>query len=106
MQYKFNKSDLEKSSNNHNIDWTIVHQHKPLYSTNQDKKEAEQLRDTFQQLFQQYDVDLVIASHNKYYERTYPILYNEEYEKETSKKVEPKPIITNPSQSDYLDKDN
>ena len=54
----------------------------------------------------QYDVDLVISSHNQYYERTYPILYNEKFEKETSKKVEPKPIITQPSQSDYLDKDN
>ena len=77
-----------------------------MYSTNQDKKEAEQLRDIFQQLFQQYDVDLVISSHNQYYERTYPILYNEEYEKTTSKKIEPKPIITNHSQSNYLDKDN
>ena len=105
-QYEFIKSDLEKTSKNPNVDWIIVHQHKPLYSTNQDKKEAEQLRDIFQQLFQQYDVDLVISSHNQYYERTYPILYNEEYEKTTSKKIEPKPIITNHSQSNYLDKDN
>jgi hypothetical protein len=49
---------------------------------------------------------MIISSHNQYYERTYSILYNEGFEKETSKKVEPKPIITNPSQSDYLDKDN
>ncbi len=33
-------------------------------------------------------------------------MYNEEYEKNTNKKVEPKPIITNHSQSDYSDKDN
>src|ERR687898_348257 len=105
-QYEFIKSDLQKTSTNSSIDWIIVHKHKPLYSTNQDKVEAEQLRDAYQQLFQQYDVDLVISSHNQYYERTYPILYNEEFEKETSKKVEPKPIITNPSQSDYLNKDN
>jgi hypothetical protein len=77
-----------------------------LYSTNQDKVETEQLCDTYQQLFQQYDVDLVISSHNQYYERTYPILYNEKYEKETNKKVEPKPIITNHSRNDYSDKDN
>ena len=105
-QYEFIKNDLEKTSANPSIDWIIVHKHKPLYSTNQDKVEAEQLRDAYQQLFQQYDVDLVISSHNQYYERTYPILYNEEFEKQTSKKVEPKPIITNPSQSDYLNKDN
>ena len=106
QQYEFIKNDLEKASTNSSINWIIVHQHKPLYSTNQDKKEAEQLRDIYQQLFQQYDVDLVISSHNQYYERTYPILYNKEYEKETNKKVEPKPRITNNSQSDYLDKDN
>ena len=105
-QYEFIKSDLEKTSKNSSINWIIVHQHKPLYSTNQDKKEAEHLRDTYQQLFQQYDVDLVISSHNQYYERTYPILYNEEYEKNTNKKVEPKPIITNNSQSEYSNKDN
>jgi predicted MPP superfamily phosphohydrolase len=106
-QYEFIKNDLEKTSKkNSNIDWIIVHQHKPLYSTNQDKKEAEQLRDTYQKLFQQYDIDLEISSHIQYYERTYPILYNEEYEKNTNKKAEPQPIITNNSQSNYLDKDN
>ena len=105
-QYEFIKNDLGKTSTNSSIDWIIVHQHKPLYSTNQDKVEAEQLRDIYQKLFQQYDVDLVISSHNQYYERTYPLLYNEEYEKSTNKKAEPKPIITNNSQSDYSDKDN
>ena len=60
QQYEFIKNDLEKTSENPDIDWIVVHQHKPLYSTKQDKKEAEHLRDDYQQLFQQYDVDLVI----------------------------------------------
>ena len=101
IQYEFIKSDLEKSSQNSNIDWIIIHQHKPLYSTLQDKKEAEELRDTYQELFQHYDVDLVISSHNQYYERTYPLLYNADFEKMTNKKVEPKPIITVNNTSDY-----
>src|SRR5215207_58169 len=92
-QYEFIKNDLEKISKNSSVDWIVVHQHKPLYSTSQDKGEAEQLRDIYQQLYQQYDVDLVISSHNQYYERTYPLLYNEQYEKATNKKIEPKPII-------------
>jgi hypothetical protein len=100
-QYEFIKNDLEKTSENPDIDWIVVHQHKPLYSTKQDKKEAENLRDDYQQLFQQYNVDLVISSHNQYYERTYPILFNEKYEKTTNKKAEPQPIITNHSQSEY-----
>jgi len=101
IQYEFIKSDLEKALKNHSIDWIIIHQHKPLYSTLQDKKEAEELRDTYQQLFQHYDVDLVISSHNQYYERTYPLLYNEDFEKITNKKVEPKPIITVNNTSEY-----
>ena len=100
-QYEFIKNDLEKSSQNSNIDWIIVHQHKPLYSTLQDKKEAEELRDTYQQLFQHYDVDLVISSHNQYYERTYPILFNENNEKKNDKSDAPQPIIALKQQSQY-----
>jgi len=85
-QYEFIKKDLEKISKNSSVNWIVVHQHKPLYSTSQDKGEAEQLRDIYQQLYQQYDVDLLISSHNQYYERTYPLLHNEQYEKATNKK--------------------
>jgi predicted MPP superfamily phosphohydrolase len=93
-QYEFIKSDLEKISANPNIDWIIVHQHKPLYSTKQDKQEANDLRDIYQRLFHKYDVDLVLSSHNQYYERTYPILYNEGEESSNGKSDIPNPIIT------------
>ena len=75
-QYKFIKSDLKKSSTNSSIDWIIVHQHKPLYSTNADIEESERIKDTFLHLFEKYGVDFVISGHNQYYERTYPISYN------------------------------
>ncbi|MFB5600844.1 MAG: metallophosphoesterase [Nitrososphaeraceae archaeon] len=104
-QYQFIKSDLEKASKDPNIDWIVVHQHKPFYSTKQDKDEAEHLRDIFHQLFQKYDVDLIISSHNQYYERTYPLLYNERFERNAGEEVEPNPIITNHSKSEYSDKD-
>ena len=100
-QYEFIKNDLEKSAQNSTIDWIVVHQHKPHYSTLQDKKEAEQIRDTYQQLFQQHDVDLVISSHNQYYERTYPILFNENIEKKNDKSDAPQPIIAVQQQYKY-----
>jgi hypothetical protein len=75
-QYEFIKSDLEKVSKNQTIDWIIVHNHKPFYSTRNDMEIAEELRDTYHPLFEKYNVDLVISSHNQYYERTYPLLYN------------------------------
>ena len=58
------------------------------------------MRDDYQQLFQQYDVDLVISSHNQYYE---DICYfvQMETQKATNKKAEPQPIITNHSHSEY-----
>ncbi|MGZ5548608.1 MAG: metallophosphoesterase, partial [Nitrososphaeraceae archaeon] len=75
-QYKFIKSDLKKSSTNSSIDWIIVHQHKPLYSTNADIEESERIKDTFLPLFEKYGVDFVISGHNQYYERTHPMSYN------------------------------
>ena len=75
-QYKFIKSDLKKSSTNSSIDWIIVHQHKPLYSTNADMEESERIKDTFLPLFERYGVDFVISGHNQYYERSYPMSYN------------------------------
>jgi hypothetical protein len=94
-QYEFIKSDLERisSSNNPNIDWIVVYNHKPLYSTRNDKEDAEELRNTYHPLFEKYNVDLVISSHNQYYERTYPLLYNYQ-----DNRV---PIIVDNSEFDY-----
>ncbi len=96
-QYEFIKSDLEKVSKNQDIDWIIVHNHKALYSTRNDKDEAEELRNTYHPLFEKYDVDLVMSSHNQYYERTYPILYNYQNDKE--------PLIIDNSKSNYYNTD-
>ncbi|MGD1838600.1 MAG: metallophosphoesterase [Nitrososphaeraceae archaeon] len=98
-QYEFIKSDLEKTSENKNIDWIIIHQHKPLYSTNQEKDLAKELRQIYHELFQEYDVDLVISSHNQYYERTYPLSYNEQEKEFEATNV--KPIITSTNKYVY-----
>jgi predicted MPP superfamily phosphohydrolase len=101
-QYDFIKNDLDKTSKNPAIDWIVVHQHKPMYSTNTDKAQAEKLRNLYHQLFQEYDVDLVISGHNQYYERTYPILHNET-DKWTSNGFDiPDPIIAADHKSEYL----
>ena len=92
-QYEFIKNDLEKASKTQDIDWIIVHNHKPLYSTRNDMEIAEELRNTYHPLFEKYNVDLVISSHNQYYERTYPLLYNNEDDQE--------PIIIDNSESNY-----
>jgi hypothetical protein len=80
-QYNFIKEDLKKTSNNTNIDWIIVHQHKAMYSSKHNKGDAEDLRKTYHPLFEEFNVDVVISSHNQYYERTYPLLFNYEDQK-------------------------
>ena len=92
-QYEFITNDLEKASKKQDIDWIIVHNHKALYSTRNDKEAAQELRNTYHPLFESYDVDLVISSHNQYYERTYPLLYNYNDDEE--------PIIIDNSDSNY-----
>jgi hypothetical protein len=92
-QYEFIKSDLEKISRNKHIDWIMVHNHKAFYSTRNDMDEAEELRNTYHPLFEKYNVDLVISSHNQYYERTYPLLYNNNDDQE--------PVVINNSESNY-----
>jgi predicted phosphodiesterase len=101
QQYKFIKNDLKKVSKNKDIDWIIVHQHKPFYSTHVTREEAKQLRDTFLPMFEKYGVDLVIYGHNQYYERTYPILYNKEVEDTINYEEVSQPIIANNSTSIY-----
>ena len=96
-QYEFIRNDLEKTSTDPYIDWIIIHQHKPLYSTKQDMDIAGELRQTYHKLFQKYDVDLVLSSHNQYYERTYPLLYNEQ----ESEKDKVNPIIAHKNKYVY-----
>ena len=91
----------KKTSKNPYIDWIVVHQHKPFYSTHVNRGNTEQLRDAFLPLFEKYGVDLVISGHNQYYERTYPILYNKEIEDTTDDGEIPQPIITDNSPSNY-----
>jgi Calcineurin-like phosphoesterase len=98
-QYEFIKKDLEQiSKKNQDIDWIIVHNHKALYSTRNDKEDAKELRNTYHPLFEKYNVDLVISSHNQYYERSYPILYNNNDDDQD-------PISISNSESSYYNTD-
>ena len=75
-QYNFVKQDLEKASQNEDINWIIVSTYKPLY-TSPSQHEAEiDLREIYHPLFEKYDVDLVLGGHNHNYQRTYPLTYN------------------------------
>ena len=77
-QYEFVTNDLENATKNTLINWIVVFFHKPAYTSSPiGGKIAESIRDTYHPLFDKYGVDLVLQAHNHYYERTFPIMYNE-----------------------------
>jgi predicted MPP superfamily phosphohydrolase len=76
-QYEFIKNDLEESLQNPSILWRIVFLHKPMYTSAEfDKKDAEDLKETFHALFESFKVDLVLSGHTQYYQRSLPLIYN------------------------------
>ena len=76
-QYKFVLDDLEKTSQNKDIDWIFVMFHKPMYSPLSKQFEEYIMRDKYQPIFDKYDIDLVIQGHNHIYSRTLPLSFNE-----------------------------
>lgn len=75
-QYQFVLDDLEKASQNKNIDWIFVMFHKPMYSSLSKQLEEYVIRDKYQEIFDKYEVDLVIQGHNHIYSRTLPLTFN------------------------------
>jgi Calcineurin-like phosphoesterase len=74
-QFQFASEDLANARLDKKIDWIIVFQHRPLYSGS--GLEILEFREPYHHLFEKYHVDLVLTGHAHNYERSYPILYNE-----------------------------
>src|SRR5918995_6083379 len=92
-QFNFVKQELEKTSNDPNIDWVVVYYHKPMYASSTKHAGLTSLRDIYHPLFDQYKVDLVLAGHNHNYQRSFPLQFNEA--------DSDKPILVNKNQSTY-----
>jgi predicted phosphodiesterase len=86
-QYNFVKQDLERTSTNKDINWIVITNYRPLYSSPSKQTAEQSMTDLYHPLFDKYGVDLVLQAHNHNYQRTYPLTYNSENGSE--------PIITN-----------
>ncbi|MGD1834902.1 MAG: metallophosphoesterase, partial [Nitrososphaeraceae archaeon] len=75
-QHNFVIQELEKASEDENIDWIVVYYHRPTYSSPTKHAGLTEFRNIYHPLFDKYNVDLVLAGHNHNYQRTYPITYN------------------------------
>jgi predicted phosphodiesterase len=95
-QYEFVKSDLENALTNSSINWIIIAYHQPAYISPNDCQGCGPrvtLREVYHPLFDRYNVDLVLQAHSHNYERSYPILYNNDDSEN--------PIIVNSSKNNY-----
>lgn len=75
-QYKFIDKDLQQASANENIDWIVVTNYGPFYTSPSAHPAKNDLRNIYHPLFDIYGVDLVLQGHNHNYQRTYPVTFN------------------------------
>lgn len=79
IQYEFIKADLKEASKDPNILWKFVYLHKPFYTASDfDENPSKDLRKTFQKLFENNGVDVVLSGHTQYYQRSLPLKYNKD----------------------------
>jgi hypothetical protein len=75
-QYNFVRNDLINATSDPNIDWIVVFVHKPLWIWPWSYGSPTAFRNTYNYLFDNYDVDLVLQGHIHAYQRFYPLMYN------------------------------
>jgi len=105
-QYKFVQSDLQAAHNNPNIKWIIVEFHKPFFSSpngcdSSACKGSKPFTETYQPLFDQNKVDLVLYAHVHNYERTYPVVFNSGNPLKPTKTTNERCDYTNPKGTIY-----
>jgi len=72
-QRKWLEMDL-KGINRNLTPWVMAMFHKPWYSSNMAKPDAEAMRQSFEPLFNQYEVDFAVSGYVRAYERTAPLV--------------------------------
>ena len=92
-QHNFVTTELEKASEDENVDWIVVYYHRPTYSSPSKHAGLSEFRNIYHPLFDKYNVDLVLAGHNHNYQRTYPITYNPSDPRD--------PILTSSEKNNY-----
>jgi len=97
-QYNFVLNDLRSSASNPDIKWIVATMHTPFYTSPNECNAAgcegdEELRDIYHPLFDKYGVDVVLQAHVRNYERSFPLVFNQESSS--------KPTITSTNKQEY-----
>ncbi len=90
------EAELQKSQQDNDTLWKCVYMHQPIFSSMPNRADLNDVIPEWCPLFEQYDVDLVFAGHNHYYERSYPMNRFKSFDNSNSYEFE------NPSNPMYL----
>jgi hypothetical protein len=77
-QFDFVVNSLSEASSDPDVDWIIVASHTPFYNSPSVRPDFGTLRNTYHELFEENDVDLVLSGDIHNYERTHPIVFNDD----------------------------
>ena len=83
-QYNWLQSDLQSANSpdaREERPFIIVYGHSPMYSSNDYHGSEVELRDALESLYVENGVNLVIAGHDHFYERTWPVIAEEVVDK-------------------------
>jgi hypothetical protein len=76
-QYNWIKADIEAANSEQAREerpFIIIYSHKPMYSSNSYHGSEVELRDALEALYVENGVDLIVAGHDHFYERTHPVI--------------------------------
>src|SRR5215218_4420660 len=94
-QFDFVVSSLSEASSDPDVDWIIVTSHNPFYNSPSVRPDFGTLRNTYHELFEEHGVDLVLSGDVHNYERSVPIVFNDD--------ESDSPIQTSTNGSTYVD---
>lgn len=79
MNLQWLETELKKMEADNYTLWKIAFFHEPIFNSMPSRFDREDLKTTWYPLFEQYHLDMMFVGHNHYYERTYPINHNGEF---------------------------
>ncbi|MHA1292753.1 MAG: metallophosphoesterase [Promethearchaeota archaeon] len=80
MSIKWLETELKICEEDKYILWKFAFMHHPIFNDQEGRSDIYEAVQTWCPLFEKYDVDMVFAGHNHYYERSFPMNYKKEFE--------------------------
>ena len=77
-QFDFVERSLSDASSDPDVDWIIVMYHSLMYTSPSSSAPSSGLAETYHEMFEENDVDLVLQAHIHNYERSVPIVFNDD----------------------------